>query len=241
MKLSSLNKGLVLHCPLSEERYNATTKRVDDLTPYENHGTAASAANFVADRMGHTTRAMTFNGSSDNVRISDSASMSSVSAMSVFTWVKGVAQSSKMIITHYDTGPSQRAFRLASFHSSPYDKMRLIISDDGTFDSGHRKDYSSSIIVFDNTWHQVGFTFDAGSLKMYIDGIEDTNTTKAYDDAITTIHDSTADVMVGCFLFNDAPADFFGGSIADVRMYNRALSESEITFLYKQYNSKVII
>ena len=72
MKLSTLQKGLVLHAPLSQERYNPATKRVGDLTPYENHGVSANAGVFVADRMGQSDRAMSFNGTSDNIRIPDS-------------------------------------------------------------------------------------------------------------------------------------------------------------------------
>jgi hypothetical protein len=384
MLLSSLQKGLVFHAPLSEERYNPATKRVDDLTPYENHGTA-NAANlgvFVADRMGQADRAMKFDGTDDRIDITipnanltsgtvsmwiepnsdtcsqrlfysgsvskieilygandiryqifngDWTSVSSVkddfaigtwyhllftwdgttnkiyidgifdndvadnagevdlgaiqlggrtsqahfngsiadvriynraisqqeitalyeqyrpklslgslqkglvldmpltltSTMTAMVWVKGAGQATKGIFAHLDNATNQRGFLLYTSGISPYTKFRIFLSDNGQNIAGHKKEYISSIITFDGTWHLIGFTFDAGILKLFVNGVEDANPTKSTDDPITTIHDSTADIMVGCFLNSDTPVGFFDGDLAYARMYNRALTNAE--------------
>lgn len=67
MKLSSLQKGLVLNMDLDSSHYNPATKRFTDKTPHSNHGTSHNAASFTTDRMGQANRAMTFNGTSDYV------------------------------------------------------------------------------------------------------------------------------------------------------------------------------
>jgi len=221
LSTGSLMSGLVLDMPLTSKRYNAGNSKFDDLTPYENRGTN-NGADVDTD---HSTFV---SANSDNVRIADTEALSPTSAMSSFIWVKGGTGGQRFILSHYDYGINQRAFCLATYTN----KLGCYMSDDGTLDAGHAKYYVSSIVSLDNIWHLVGFTFDAGTLKLYIDGVEDTNPTKTEDDAITTIHNSTADIMVGCFLNSDAPADFFGGDLSGAKIYNRALSPQEVKSLY---------
>ena len=222
VSLGSLMKGLVLDMPLTSERYNPGNTKFDDLTPYENRGTN-TGADVDTD---HTTFIAT---NSDRIRIPDSESLSPTSTMTGMVWVKGAEQSEKGILSHYDIGTSQRSSVLWTNN----DVFTVIISDNGAY-TDHIKKYSSSIVAFDDTWHLVGFTFDAGTLKLFVDGVEDTNPTKTADDAITTIHNSTSDVMVGCFLNSDTPLNFFNGDISGAKMWNRALSSAEVLLLYEK-------
>jgi hypothetical protein len=232
----SLQKGCILHASLDQESYNPSTLRFTDKSAYGNHGTSANAANFAADRMGQVNRAEVFNGSSDYVRILDGNDLYAPSTLSVFCWIKGNPQNVKAIVGHYDNALEQRGYRLVSGASA---QIITLISDDGTWTVGHRKYYLSSITTLDNSWHSVGFTFNAGVLKVYIDGVEDPNPTKQIDEAITTIHNSTADVSVGATFVNTVPTNHFTGSIADVRIYNRVLTQQEITYLYESYRPKL--
>ncbi len=247
MKLSSLAKNLVGSWNLDEQSFNPSSKRFTDKSAYSNHGTGqgtqlgSASPGFQADRMGQLARAAPFNGTDDCVRIPDSASLSPTSAMTAMCWVKGAAQNGKSILTHIDSGINQRSFMITSSNISPYNNMRVYISDDGTSTVGHIKDYKSSIPAFDNTWHLIGFSFDAGTLKLFVDGVEDINPIKSLDDAITAIHDSTADIMLGCRLSNDVLIVFFTGDLARAKMWNRALTDAEWLLAYEQYNSGVII
>jgi hypothetical protein len=234
----SLQKGCVLHAPLDQESYNPATLRFTDKSAVGNHGTSANAANFTADRMGQVNRAAVFNGTTDYVRISDDNSLYTPSTLSVFCWVKGASQNTRTIVTQWDNVLSQRAFRLLTGGTT---QMRTIVTDNGGWTAGHRKDYQSNVNAFDNNWHNIGFTFNAGVLKLYKDGVEDTTPTKLHDDTITTIHDSTADASIGASFSNSVPASYFTGSIDDVRIYNRILTESERTYLYESYRPKLMI
>ena len=137
-------------------------------------------------------------------------------------------------MSHWDTGAGQGAFGLVSTQTSPYNKLGVILTDNGLYTVGHKKNYDSSIIVFDSTPHQVGFTFDAGTLTLYVDGLEDTSPTKIQDDAITTIHPSTADVMMGCRTSSDTPSNLFTGDIAKPRIWNRAITPTEALLWFDQ-------
>ena len=173
-----------------------------------------------------------FDGIDDNIRITDANSLDVTPAMSAFAWVKGNAQNAKMIISKYDSVADKRSWIIRSTDASPYQKMRITISDNGVYDAAHIKDYYSSIDILDNAWHFAGFTFNAGTLKLYIDGVEDPNPTKALDPAITTIFTSDRDVIVGAYLTNNIPINFFTGSINGAGIYNRALTATEIKQLY---------
>jgi len=226
LAISSLHKGLVLDMPLTSERHNPGTDVFTDRTPYNNHG-ANNGADVDTD---HSTFVA---ANSDYVRIPDSVSLSPTVAMTAMIWVKGTAQDYIGVLEHFDTGVNQRSFALWTSSSSPYDVIRVLVSDDGNY-AGHSKDYTSSIVVFNNTWHLIGFIFDAGTLKLFVDGVEDTNPTKSSDDAITTIHNSTADIVVGCTLSNNTPAKFFSGDLALPKIYNRALTPAEWMLAYDQ-------
>ena len=226
LAIGSLYKGLVLDQELNTTWYNPGAALVKDRSPYSNHGAVTGAT------VG--AKWTSFNGTTDYVRIPDSVSLSPVNAMSAFAWVKGAAQSGKVILSHFDTGINQRSIHFGSNPSGSFNTMRILISDDGTFDVGHRKNYFSSIVAFDNTPHQIGFTFDAGALKLYVDGIEDTNPTKTSDDAITTIHNSTADVMIGCYLNSDVQTGLFTGDIAKPRIWNQAITPTEALLWFDQ-------
>ena len=84
-------------------------------------------------------------------------------------------------------------------------------------------------------WHDAVFTFDGSSLTIYVDGVEDVNPTKIYDDTITSLHSSTAETFFGAFLDLGIPTQFFNGTIASAKIYNRALSAQEIQQLYIKY------
>lgn len=223
-----MNKDLAMHLAMNEGHGDV----VRDLSLYGNHGTLKNMA-FPSTpasgwNPGRTGVGLNFDGTDDNIRIPDSESLSPTSAMTAMGWVKGAAQNDKVVVAHYDYTTNQRAFSINSNRVSPYDKLYISISDDGTFGVGHKKRYYSSVHVFDDVWHLICFVFDAGTLKLYIDGVEDTNITKEFDDAITTIHNSTADGTIGCCLSNNNPVVFFNGSIDQVRINNRALTAKEV-------------
>ena len=233
LNMGSLMKGLVLDMPLNSKRYNAGTGKFDDLTPYENRGTNNGAAvgslysTFVASE-------------SDYIRISDNDSLDITPAMSAFIWLKKDTLANSAALTKYDSGIDKRSWRINSSNSSPYKVLRITISDNGTFDANHLKDYFSSIDVFDNTWHYTGFTFNAGVLKLYIDGIEDTSVVKTEDDAITTIFTSDCDVIIGATLSTNTPLLFYDGDIAKASIYNRALTPEEILLLFDSQKGKFL-
>ena len=221
------NFKMVQHLEESSGGANAIT----DSTTNNNDGTDYNTPTFGAT--GQVNGSITFDGTSEYVGVNDSTSLSITDNITVEAWVKGSSQAYKVFAAHCDSGVNQLSWK---FYSAATTKMRIDISDDGTYDAGHRKRYDSSIDVFDNNWHYVVFTFD-DTLRMYIDGQEDTNLTKVYDDAITSLHDSTVDVLMAAFLNSGTPAQHFNGTIDEVRVSNNARSADWLKTSYNNQNN----
>ncbi len=83
-------------------------------------------------------------------------------------------------------------------------------------------------VVVDGQWHQAVEVDHAGSQFMfYIDGVlQDTRPSD-------TINTTPKDFLVGgVVLFNGTPTGFYNGLIDDLRIYNNALSGSDVTSLF---------
>ena len=102
----------------------------------------------------------------------------------------------------------------------------LILSN-GALEFNHSGATTTAITstkVNDGTWHFVAMTFDGAYVRLYIDGaLQGT----FYGPSLGFL--SFEDLYIGERGNN---GNFFNGSIDDVRIYNRALSSSEITALY---------
>jgi RHS repeat-associated protein len=80
------------------------------------------------------------------------------------------------------------------------------------------------------TWTFLTGTYNAntGSMQLYVNG-SSSGTTTATDSTPIAAHGS---LLIGAGKFNGSTDDFFDGQIADVQMYPRALSASQVSTLY---------
>jgi len=74
-----------------------------------------------------------------------------------------------------------------------------------------------------NSWNDVVCTFDAGVFLIYLNGVLAASTS-----GVSSIY-NTSSVRLGATVSNDT---FFDGQLDDIRLYNRALTASEIQLLY---------
>ena len=217
-----LAKGLV-GCWLFNE---ATGETVFDSSCNGNNGTLENGVIWGSG-------GLDFDGVNDYVDCGNDSSLRKTNNMSVFCWTKGNPQSNKAVIARYDTGVEKRVWYVFS-GASDTSKLGVILSDDGTFNAGHYKYYESIITVFDNNWHYAGFTFASGTLKLYVDGVEDANPNKINNDAFTSVFNTDIKMVVGCRL-NDGSLSYpFNGSTRSVSIYNQVKSAEEIAWSYRE-------
>ena len=93
----------------------------------------------------------------------------------------------------------------------------------------------SGVIDANDTWFNVGFTHDGTTLKTYVNGV--LGATATIGGAYTS---GTAHVAVGTILFSNdtSPLNPFNGRIANVHVYNRALSSTEVLHNYNALKSR---
>jgi len=164
-------------------------------------------------------RCLEFDGSGDYIRITYNDILNITTKGSIFIWVKGNSQSNRGIFAHYDMAASQRSW--------------LMRADDLNFSmylSNNGSSYSTRTVidkkVFDNNWHLIGFTFNAGILKMYIDGIMSNYTENGT--LGSSLFKSLSDITIGCRLDNNSLNSPFTGRVDEGRIYNAALSSSQV-------------
>ena len=199
-----LEHGLVLWLPLNDGIGNAS-----DFSGCLNHG-LISGALWVDGKYG---KALSFNGSTDYVSVLHSASFD-VSNITISLWMK------------FDTVPAEYT-RIVS--KSGYIFELLLQSDQKIWgriivDDLWRSSPTSSVLVV-GIWYHVVLIYDGSYVRLYVNSVEVTPAT-AYSGAVGS---DASSVLIGC---KDGVIKWFDGVIDDVRVYNRVLSQDEITALY---------
>ena len=89
--------------------------------------------------------------------------------------------------------------------------------------------FSSNSIITNNIWYHVVITFDGNIMRLYINNVLQTATITN-----STPTDYGADnqpAQIGRYVFD---AGCFNGAIDDVRVYNKAITQQEVTILYNE-------
>lgn len=222
---SSLQAGLVAYWPLDGDNYNSTTGRVSDKTPYQNHCTN-NGATLTADRTGQANGAMDFNGSTSYLDCGNGDSLKITGNQTYAFWI------------YPRTFVSRR---------NPIDKAyggegTITLETNGAFNyywgtgGGNTTPYTSQasgIGIPTNQWTHVVHVRDLTNNRMvwYFNGVPNATSTPSYGAAVA----SSNNLSVG-----DGYTSPINGSMSDVRIYNRALTEAEIQTLYSAYRPKIV-
>jgi|GEM_PF-2411706 len=144
-------------------------------------------------------------------------------------WIKRESLGQDMILAgKYEYGVSKRAYR---FQLNSNDRLRLIVSPDGTFKTAYST-IGGSTLTSTSSWYHVAAVFDVGAQrsKLYLNGNLDADKSITYD----SIFQTTSPFMLGANLNNGQVTQHFDGLMDEWRAYNRALSQSEIQALMNE-------
>ncbi|MDX6690371.1 MAG: hypothetical protein QOG15_1828 [Solirubrobacteraceae bacterium] len=181
-----------------------------------NAGTITGATRTSAGRNGS---ALSFNGTSDWVTIPGSSSLALTTAFTLEAWVKsnGPGSVDQTVLTKEK--PPYMSYQLyamssgGSLASTWRDTNGSYGSDDGFF-------APSSSPTPTATWTHLAATYDNTTLRLFMNGTQIAS--KATTGAITN---TTAPLRIGG---NSVWGEYFSGLIDDVRVYNRALTTTEL-------------
>jgi len=98
------------------------------------------------------------------------------------------------------------------------------------FYSGGWQEATSTSTVSMDIWVHIAVTFDRPKVHFYINGSDDGE--KTFDYALPT---NTEDLLLGGYTFNNR---FHNGTIDEIRIYNRPLNSTEISYSYNSGNGR---
>jgi hypothetical protein len=179
---------------------------VSDSSGSGNSGTISNAVWSTAGKYGN---ALSFNGTNALVTISDSASLHLSTGMTLEAWVRPTAVASQWQDVIYK-GPNDNYY-LEATSSSSYPAMG------GSFASTPLVGTSP---LAANTWSHLAATYDGARMRLYVNGVEVSSRAQT-----GTIAPSTGPLTIGG---DGLYGQYFAGLIDEVRVYNRALTASEI-------------
>jgi hypothetical protein len=178
------------------------------------HGLTATIANSVWTTAGKYGDALSFNGSNSWVTVADNTLLHLTTGMTVEAWVKPATTSTDWTATVIKERTGGLAYAL--YATDGANKPPAGYIDKSSTD--YNATAGSSLPL--NTWSHLAATYDGTTIRLYVNGTQ--VATKAVSGSIIS---STAPLRFGG---DSVWGEYFNGLIDEVRIYNRALSATEI-------------
>ena len=211
---ASLQSGLIAYYPFNGN--------ANDASGNGHNGTIVNAV-LASDRFGNPNNCYSFNGINSYITITNSFDLSPVGDFSISVWLRQNSSSlPEVIVSKSLAGDNSTGWFIAleppnwlQFQAAPY------------FESN-----SPTIIrPPTNEWDHATFTFtrSTGLCRSYLNGVLVDSRTRNYSSSV-----SPRNLTIGAQEYWSVGQYnyFFNGQLDDIRIYNRALSASEILSLY---------
>ncbi|MFK5878164.1 MAG: LamG domain-containing protein [Flavobacteriaceae bacterium] len=210
--------SIILYSQSSLIAYYPFNGNANDESGNANNGTA-NGATLTTDRFGVANSAYYFDGSSNYISIPDSPNINiqTGESFTISYWIKHNATNvGKYMISKYmgsiGVDPSYGLGTGSAGNSYSWFE----------FTAGNGIENRGTATLTDNNWHNITTVFKSGeSVTIYVDGVLDISNPTSYSGSII----NTNNLTIGC---NANLTRFYNGSIDDIKIYKKALSEIEI-------------
>lgn len=187
-----------------------------DLSGNNNNGTLTNRPSFSATNGGN----FDFNGTTQYVNCGsglDQASSFSISVWAKRNGIQGGPNNVGLICSRSGTAPNYKQNYQLGILSTNY----MIFNSS----SDSYKILSSLTQALNNTWYEITGTYDTSNntMRIYINGLFENSTTLTVDPPT----DGSQLFLIGAS-DGSVPGNYFKGSVANVKIYNRLLSDSEV-------------
>jgi hypothetical protein len=220
--IDDIRKGLVLYLPFSGNAQDASGNN--------NHGTVSNAT-LTPDKNGNPNNAYYFGSANRNIRVNKSSSLNFTN-FSFSAWVRLADVNNDADKQHFiydrSCNNSYSALQVSTGN-------RLFYTTWARFNSSSLHGANGEIPFNVNQWIFITTTYNATTreMKLYRNGtlVGQNTLTSGFSFTYSNAFDLYIGGRggVGC-----TPSAFFNGAIDEFRMYNRALSASEVQLLYQQ-------
>lgn len=198
--------------------------RIDDVS--DNDLTDNNTVLFAAGQFG--ANAADFEaGTVESLSHADNAALSITGAQSHSVWIKleSAPPTGEALCIASKWTVAQRTWFLAYQDTGGTKQFRLVISS--ALDTDVSRTINHTLDV--GTWYLVTWTYSAGTVKIYVNGAQ---VGESITDFPITMTDGTAAFVIGIYNTSTAP---FDGLMQDYNLWNVALTDEEVLFLYNTY------
>jgi hypothetical protein len=212
-------------CPLSADAeriisdYDGTTKT---FTVGAAFSAAPNTCNYTILHQvgGKFGNGVAFDNANDYVSVSNNISLTTQATWSFWYSSSTFGDGTNMIIDKYLASGTDRSYRIAE---SSNNTATVQHSNDGT----NYQTSTSGTNFFENSgWHLATITYNNGTFNFYSDGIYHSQAT-----GYSSLNNPTVVTEIGRQM--SGMTSYYGGYLDEVRIYNRALSPSEVKQLYQ--------
>lgn len=196
-------EGLVAYWPFDE----GSGKTAEDVTGNGHDGKFAGAPKWVDGKFG---TALEFDGEEDHVVVADDAALAIEENITFMAWFSpGDVLTSRRLMVKNNS-----IFVIFDFGNK--DSIDFLVKPDNTFAESTTTDWKVG------EWYHFAGTFDGKTMKVYVNGKLEGETANN-----VPIAPSDLELWIGGDDFG-RPTDFFPGTIDEVRLYEKTLTEAEI-------------
>jgi len=209
-----LNSGLVAYYPFNGN--------ADDESGNGNDGTV-NGATLTTDRNGEAGSAYDFGGPAGEIVAPLPSGLAAAQPFTASLWVKVTSNQEDAWLISFGTGTRNRAFHISLNDTSPDSGFGYGFWEWAVTGNGSEPSYQPII----NKWTHYTVIMSGPTLSAFVDG-------QMLGDPISISGaniDTAGHLTIGAILPNSHQA--FDGSIDDIRIYDRALSDAEVSELYE--------
>jgi len=185
---------------------------VIDLSGNSNNGSIFQATWAGAGKFGS---ALNFDGSNDMVTVPDASSLDLTSGMTLEAWVRPTATSGWRTIMMKEI-PGELAYAMYARESSNRPSGWIRVNPTG----GSSQSVGATPGLPTNTWTHVATTYNGSTMKLYVNGA-----LRASKSQTGPMYTSSGPLTFGG---NAVWGEYFAGRLDEIRIYNRALDQTEI-------------
>ncbi len=182
-----------------------------------------NGATLTTDRFGNTNNAYNFNGNSDFIKVLDNDLLDLTQNLTLSAWISPNSVVNEQAIIGKGKIVSQTGYALLHNVLIP-EKTGISIQNIPTPVS---ESFINSSTLNLNSWYNLIGTYNGSELKLYLNGI----LVNSISTNLQLMPNSLTDLFIGCEL---SGFRFFNGKIDDIGIWNRALTQQEITQLFNQ-------
>lgn len=203
----------------------------NDASGNNNNGTVTGAT-LTTDRFGNANKAYSFDGTNDYITVLDNNSLDLTNQLTLSAWFYTESNNPEQAILGKGRDLNHTGYALFHKVSTPAINTGMSLVNNSVYNEIFMPQTNVAL----GTWHQLVGTYDGNIGKLYFDGILVTTVNKS----MTLNYNTNTSLFIGHEV-ELGHTRFFNGKLDDIRIYNRALTQQEITALYTECGLSVQI